>query len=55
MSDFEVLPVGTTLELRTVRALLCQLLDADDRNDPEKIRTLLQEVRSFYKIQTVEY
>lgn len=55
MSDFEVLPIGTTNELREVRNLLCQLLEADDHNDPKQIKSIIQEIRSFYKIQTVEY
>lgn len=46
-SDFEVLPVGSTEELITIRKLLARLLEADE----SAVSGIIAEIRSFYQLR----
>ena len=49
MKDFEVLPIGSMQELIFLRKKMCELLEADVKLDQDNVRSVVQEIREFYR------
>lgn len=48
--DFEVLPVGSLKELVEVRKFAAKLIELNKRGDLAAIRTEIDSIESFYKL-----
>ena len=48
-NDFEVLPIGSREELIFLRLKMCELLEADDKKDHSSVRSIVQEIRDYYR------
>jgi|688.fasta_scaffold455611_2 hypothetical protein len=57
MNDFEVMPIGTAVEIKAMREYSSRLIFEIDstENIPENVRNLVNEIRNFYKWHVDRY
>jgi len=57
MNDFEVMPIGTAVEIKAMREYSNRLISEIDstENVPENVRNLVNEIRNFYKWHVDRY
>jgi hypothetical protein len=56
--DFEVMPIGTMVEVRELRKLTNELIELDHRygiNTPQPIRQKILEIQKFYNWHVETY
>ena len=47
--DFEVLPVGSLDELKTIRPLLAELIDRNKQKDFTGVQETIKKIEQYYK------
>lgn len=57
MNDFEVMPIGTAVEIKAMREFSNRLIAEIDSTDevPENVRSLVNEIRNFYHWHVERY